>query len=99
MARICRLLRLSINSTRKFRRWAAGAGTHRACSRGWSGETLELNHRAVVRDQQACALKLVAMREHSLVHMRDHDPARIEIGEPRLENGPSQVAGDAARIA
>src|SRR5215472_5992593 len=36
----CRLPRSSISSTRRCRRWGAGAGTHRACWRGWSGEAL-----------------------------------------------------------
>ena len=34
----CRSPRWSISSMRKCRRWAASAGTRRACSRGWSGE-------------------------------------------------------------
>src|ERR1044072_3149913 len=51
-ARTCRSPRWSISSTRKCRRWAAAAGTRRACWRGSSGRAVDWRRKIVFFEER-----------------------------------------------
>jgi hypothetical protein len=52
---------------------------------------LQLEDRAVLRNEQPVGAHLIKPAEHGRTHVGEHDAARAELLEPRLENLPGQV--------
>src|SRR3954451_315484 len=59
----------------------------------------KLDHRAVLGNEHAGGADLVEMGEHERAHVGQHDPARAQIGQPRLEHLPAEVARHMSGIA